>query len=90
MLNTFLLLAVVPFFQFCEVEAIHLVVDYLPRKLDIGALRSGSLGEVMNFVRWGGVKLNLKNMKLSGLVGWDSLLAAVIKEWQSDVIGKQV
>ncbi|GMH39389.1 hypothetical protein BSKO_07287 [Bryopsis sp. KO-2023] len=80
----------VPFFQHCEIAALYVVVDYRPRKLDWEGFRNGSAVEVLNFVRWGGVKLNLKKMTMAGILGWDSFFEVLGREWQADIVGNQV
>ncbi|CAD7702281.1 unnamed protein product [Ostreobium quekettii] len=77
------------FFQHIEVAPLFVVVDYRPRTFDLAALRGGSMVEVLNMVRWGGVKVNLKGIRLAGMKGWDTLVEALSKEWTSDVAGTQ-
>ena len=39
-------------FQMCELQPFSIRVDYVPRRVDIGALRGGNYAELFNLVSW--------------------------------------
>lgn len=39
-------------FQSCELQPFSVRVDYVPRRVDIGALRAGNYAELANLVSW--------------------------------------
>ena len=67
-----------------------MLLDYKPRRVDVGALRDGSLAELVNLVPWGGVDIGLKCLRLAGLQGWDGVGAACAQEWLHDIAATQV
>jgi autophagy-related protein 2 len=72
------------------VRAFSVLVDYKPRRVDVAALREGSLAELVNLVPWGGVDLGLKGLRLAGLSGWDGVGAACAQEWLHHIASTQV
>lgn len=40
------------FFQMCELKPFSIRVDYVPRRIDIGALSGGNYAELFNLVSW--------------------------------------
>ncbi|EFJ17828.1 hypothetical protein SELMODRAFT_113891 [Selaginella moellendorffii] len=98
--------AILPFFQVCEMRPLIIRVDYIPRRLDFGALRSGNCFELFNMVSWKvllfpcksnvltmfmqGVELHLKSVHTSGVYGWSSLMGLLLGEWLEDIFPRQV
>eukprot|EP00850_Spirogloea_muscicola_P021760 SM000261S09959 [mRNA] locus=s261:40005:47019:+ [translate_table: standard] len=82
--------ALLPFFQVCELRPITVRVDYLPRRINLRALRGGNYGELLNFVRWQGVELQLKRVRIVGAAGWEALGGAFLGEWLEHVAATQV
>uniref|UniRef100_A0A7S3VSR0 Autophagy-related protein 2 n=1 Tax=Dunaliella tertiolecta TaxID=3047 RepID=A0A7S3VSR0_DUNTE len=80
---------VLPFFQHVEISAARLTIDYRPRRIDVAALRDGSIMELVNLVPLGGLSLSLCPLRLAGMEGWDGLGARVAKEWCSHVARTQ-
>jgi autophagy-related protein 2 len=70
-----------PFFQKVVIWGTGVCVHYCPRRVDIAALRDGDFLELLNLVPWGGVDLNLKPLRFTGVVGWDGLAAGLASEW---------
>ncbi len=73
-----------------QVRSFSVLVDYKPRRVDVAALRDGSLLELVNLVPWGGVDVGLKGLRLAGVQGWDGLAAAAAQEWLQDIATTQV
>ncbi len=67
-----------------------MLVDYKPRRVDVAALREGSLLELVNLVPWGGVDIALKALTLRGRHGWDGVAAEAAEEWLKDISSTQV
>ncbi|GLI63605.1 hypothetical protein VaNZ11_006615 [Volvox africanus] len=78
-----------PFFQRAQIRGFSVMLDYRPRRVDIGALAEGRLMELLNLVPLGGVDLVCKALTLSGVQGWDGLGAAVLREWLNDIARTQ-
>ena len=77
------------YFQKIEVGSTSLRLDYCGRQLDIDALRSGNLLEVLNLVPWDGVSLNIEPIRLTGISGVANAMQAVITRWLEDVTRTQ-
>lgn len=67
-----------------------LLLDYRPRRVDVGALLDGSLAELINLVPIGGLDLTLVPLRLRGVQGWGGLGAAAAHEWLRDIVSTQV
>lgn len=78
------------FFQRCEIKATHIVIDYKPRRLDVGALRGGNLVEVLNITAWSDVLVNLPQVTLTGVHGWDELGSLLTQRYVSHITSTQV
>jgi len=57
------------FFQRCEIRATSVLIDYKPRRVDVGALRTGNLMEVINLTGWADVAIALPGVTLKGVHG---------------------
>ncbi|KAI5056458.1 hypothetical protein GOP47_0028276 [Adiantum capillus-veneris] len=79
-----------PFFQVCELQPFSIRVDYIPRRVDINALRSGNYAELANLVSWKGIELELKHVKATGVHGWGALSGIVVGEWLEDISRNQI
>ncbi|BBN15299.1 autophagy-related protein 2 [Marchantia polymorpha subsp. ruderalis] len=79
-----------PFFQICEMRPLTIRVDYVPRRVDISSLGKGNYAELLNFVSWKGIELNLKHVKATGVHGWSSLSGVMVGEWLEDISQNQV
>jgi autophagy-related protein 2 len=44
--------AFLPYFQICELQPLSIRLDYLPRHIDLVALREGNYAELLNLVSW--------------------------------------
>ena len=56
----------------------------------MAALKEGSFVELVNLVPWGGLDLELQQLRLGGLQGWDGVAAALAREWMADIAKTQV
>ncbi|MCO5608991.1 hypothetical protein L7F22_063211 [Adiantum nelumboides] len=79
-----------PSFQVCELQPFSIRVDYIPRRVDIGALKSGNYAELANLVSWKGIELELKHVRATGVHGWGTLSGIVVGEWLEDISRNQI
>lgn len=79
-----------PFFQKCEIHPLTIHVDYVPRRVDLVALRGGNYAELLNLVSWKGIDLNLKGVETGGISGWSSVSEIVVGKWLEDISQNQV
>jgi len=79
-----------PFIQRCEVRAVPLKLDYKPKKVDYGGLRSGHTKEFMNFIILDGAEIQLKRIIVFGISGFDRLHKILNDLWVTDVTRNQL
>ncbi|KAK6430573.1 autophagy-related protein 2 [Oleoguttula sp. CCFEE 5521] len=79
-----------PFLQRIEVETVDLQLDYKPKKIDYGSLRSGHTSEFMNFVILDQANIRLKHVIIYGLQGFDPLHKTLNDIWMPDVTRNQL
>ncbi|KAG0629237.1 hypothetical protein M758_1G087800 [Ceratodon purpureus] len=79
-----------PFFQMFEVLPFNIRVDYLPRRVDLAALRAGNFAELVNMVQWKGIELQLKHVKATGVHGLGSFSRIFLNEWLQDIFQNQL
>ncbi|KAJ0983506.1 hypothetical protein J5N97_011761 [Dioscorea zingiberensis] len=65
-------------------------VDYIPRRVDLAALRGGNYAELLNLVPWKGIDLQLKHVCAVGVYGWNSICETVVGQWLEDISHNQV
>ncbi|KAI5076002.1 hypothetical protein GOP47_0008067 [Adiantum capillus-veneris] len=82
--------ALLPFFQICELQSFSIRVDYVPRHVDIGALKCGNYAELANLVPWKGIELELKHVRTTAVRGWETLSSIVVAEWMEDISQNQI
>ena len=75
----------VAYFQKIEVDKLSLRFDYCGRHVDIDALRSGNLLEALNLIPWDGVRLDIKPVRVSGVLGVGVAVERVARSWLEDV-----
>ncbi|KAL6963999.1 hypothetical protein U1Q18_035005 [Sarracenia purpurea var. burkii] len=82
--------ALLPYFQKFDMWPVLVRVDYIPRRVDLAALRDGKYVELVNLVPWKGVELQLKHVHAVGVYGWSSVCETIIGEWLEDISQNQV
>ncbi|KAK4784612.1 hypothetical protein SAY86_018980 [Trapa natans] len=82
--------ALLPFFQKFDVKPLLLRVDYIPERVNLGALKSGKYVELVNLVPWKGVELQLKHVHAVDVFGWGNVCETIIGEWLEDVSQNQI
>ncbi|PPD78601.1 hypothetical protein GOBAR_DD24471 [Gossypium barbadense] len=73
--------ALLPYFQ---------AIDYSPHHVDLAALKGGKYAELVNFVPWKGIELELKHVHAVGVYGWGSVCETIIGEWLEDISQNQI
>lgn len=79
-----------PFIQRLEVNTVNLCLDYKPKKVDYGGLRSGRVSEFKNFVILDTAHVQLKHAIVYGLRGFETLHDTLSDIWTPDVIQHQL
>jgi len=79
-----------PFIQRIEVRAVHLKLDYKPKKIDYAGLRSGHTKEFVNFIILDGAEILLKRLIIFGISGFDNLHKILNDLWVADVTRNQL
>ncbi|KAL5594623.1 uncharacterized protein BROUX77_007970 [Berkeleyomyces rouxiae] len=75
----------VPFISRFEIQRIPLKLDFKPRRVDYGALRSGKTSEFMNFVTLQDTRIELRRIMLHGVMGFDRVGLMLNDLWTPDV-----
>jgi autophagy-related protein 2 len=79
-----------PFIQRLEVNAVHLKLDYKPKRVDYGGLRSGHTTEFMNFLILDGSDITLRHAIVYGITSFDKLHKTLNDVWSPDVTRNQL
>ena len=77
------------YFQLVEIRAPSIRLDYVPRDVDVAALRAGNLAEALNLVPFGGVAVHLRPVTLRGVCGWSRLTELVVRSWLEHIATTQ-
>ena len=74
-----------PFIQRLEVQAVQLKLDYKPKRVDYGGIRSGHTTEFMNFLILDGSDITLRHAIVYGITSFDKLHKTLNDVWMPDV-----
>ncbi|KAG6002951.1 hypothetical protein E4U21_002479 [Claviceps maximensis] len=80
----------VPFLQRAEVMDIPVKLDFKPKRVDYGGLRSGHTTEFMNFIVLEESRLVLRHVIIYGVAGFDRLGKTLNDIWSPDVRTNQL
>jgi autophagy-related protein 2 len=80
----------VPFIQRAEVNSVQVRLDFKPKRVDYGALRSGRTTEFMNFLILQEANMILRHVIIYGVSGFDKLGKTLNDIWMPDVKGTQL
>ena len=80
----------VPFLQRVEVNAVPLKLDFKPKRVDYGGLRSGHTTEFMNFFILDQADMVLRHVIIYGVSGFDKLGKTLNDIWMPDVKNNQL
>ncbi|KAF2868717.1 hypothetical protein BDV95DRAFT_121462 [Massariosphaeria phaeospora] len=79
-----------PFIQRLEVNAVTLKLDYKPKRVDYGGIRSGHTTEFMNFLILDGADIVLRHAIVYGIISFDKLHTTLNDVWMPDVKRNQL
>lgn len=79
-----------PFMQRVEVNPIRIKLDFKPKRIDYGGLRSGRTTEFMNFFILDQADMVLRRVILYGVSGFDRLAIMLNNIWMPDVKRNQL
>jgi autophagy-related protein 2 len=79
-----------PFLQRAEVNAVQVKLDFKPKRVDYGGLRSGRTTEFMNFFVLDRADMVLRRVILYGVSGFDRLGIMLNNIWMPDVKRNQL
>ena len=79
-----------PFIQRLEVKAVAMKLDYKPKRVDYGGLRSGHTTEFMNFLILDGSDIVLRHAIVYGITSFDKLHKTLNDVWMPDVKRNQL
>jgi len=79
-----------PFIQRLEVDTVDLKLDYKPKRIDYGILRSGNTSELMNLMSLDAADIKLKHTIVYGLRGFAPLHKTLNDVWMPDVTRNQL
>ena len=79
-----------PFLQRVEIDTVDLCLDYKPKKVDYGGIRSGHTTEFMNFIILDAANIRLKHAIIYGIKGFEPLHKTLNDVWMPDVKRNQL
>ena len=79
-----------PFLQRVEVDTVDMCLDYKPKRVDYGGLRSGHYTEFKNFVILEGANIKLKHAIIYGIKGFEPLHQTLNDVWMPDIKRNQL
>lgn len=78
------------YIQYVKIKPIRVKLDYKPKFVDYKALRSGQTTEVMNFFHFDSAMMTLKEVTMSGVVGWPKMFDDLNDVWMPDIKATQL
>jgi autophagy-related protein 2 len=79
-----------PFLQRVEVNAVRVRLDFKPKRVDYGGLRSGRTTEFMNFFVLDEADMVLRHVIIYGVSGFDKLGKTLNDIWMPDIKSNQL
>ncbi|KAK3674213.1 autophagy-related protein 2 [Recurvomyces mirabilis] len=79
-----------PFIQRLEIETVDLQLDYKPKRIDYGGLRSGHTTELMNIITLDAANISLKHAIVYGIKGFEPIHKTLNDIWMPDVKRNQL
>ncbi|KAK1092534.1 autophagy-related protein 2 [Friedmanniomyces endolithicus] len=79
-----------PFIQRLEVDTVDLCLDYKPKRIDYGGLRSGHTNELMNMITLDAANIRLQHAIIYGIKGFEPLHKTLNDIWMPDVKRNQL
>lgn len=79
-----------PRFQAFRVKPWKLKVDYMPQRMDVSALREGSIVELVNISPIDGMVITLSQVNVEGVVGFGEVINSLSGSWLHEVVSTQL
>ncbi|KAK1064907.1 autophagy-related protein 2 [Friedmanniomyces endolithicus] len=79
-----------PFIQRLEIDTVDLCLDYKPKRIDYGGLRSGHTNELMNMITLDAANIRLQHAIVYGIKGFEPLHKTLNDIWMPDVKRNQL
>ncbi|TKA82003.1 hypothetical protein B0A55_01730 [Friedmanniomyces simplex] len=79
-----------PFIQRLEVDTVDICLDYKPKRIDYGGLRSGHTNELMNMITLDAANIRLRHAIVYGIKGFEPLHKTLNDIWMPDVKRNQL
>lgn len=79
-----------PRFRSFRVKSWKLKVDYIPQKLDVSALREGSIVELINISPIDGMVITLSQVSVEGVVGVGEVMGGLTSNWLQEIVSTQL
>lgn len=79
-----------PKFTWFKVKACKMKVDYYPEKVDVEALRDGSIVELINLSPLTDMVIGLQAVELEDKVGFGAVIAELASSWVKDIVATQM
>ena len=80
----------IPFLQRVEINAVQVRLDFKPKRVDYGGLRSGRTTEFMNFFILDAADMVLRHVIIYGVSGFDKLGHTLNDIWMPDIKKNQL
>eukprot|EP00934_Nitzschia_sp_Nitz4_P004614 Nitzschia sp. Nitz4//scaffold119_size111653//42238//48064//NITZ4_004188-RA/size111653-augustus-gene-0.212-mRNA-1//1//CDS//3329533830//4604//frame0 len=79
-----------PQFKTFKVKPWKLKVDYMPQRMDVGALREGSVVELVNISPIDGMIITLSQVDIREKVGFGDVIGSLSGSWLQEVVSTQL
>jgi Autophagy-related protein C terminal domain len=79
-----------PKFTWFKVKACKMKVDYSPEKVDVEALRDGSIVELINLSPLTDMVIGLQAVELEDKVGFGAVIGELASSWVKDIVATQM
>jgi autophagy-related protein 2 len=79
-----------PIFHAFRAKACKLKVNYTPEKVDVNALRDGSVVELVNLSPLNDMVITLQSVTMDGKVGFGEVLSDMVSHWIRDICSTQL
>ena len=79
-----------PRFTWFKVKACKMKIDYSPEKVDIDALRDGSIVELINISPINDMVIGLHSVEVDDKIGFGAVMSEVVSSWIKDICATQM
>eukprot|EP01006_Ploeotia_vitrea_P040392 TRINITY_DN66423_c4_g14_i1.p1 TRINITY_DN66423_c4_g14~~TRINITY_DN66423_c4_g14_i1.p1 ORF type:complete len:752 (+),score=395.15 TRINITY_DN66423_c4_g14_i1:307-2256(+) len=77
------------YFQYFELGAFPICIDYMPKRVDYRGLRDGDYVQLVHMFPLEAMRIDLCPVKLTGVPGWGHLFADMAQVWADEIAKKQ-